>query len=313
MNLRVPCCVLCSKVQTVRIPSLLIFLSSAILFGQPTNPVELIKQTTPNATAKVAYGTGPLQFGELRVPSGRGPFPVVVLVHGGCWSAKLGNLPDNVVSYELLKPLAAALAQAGIATWNIEYRRLVDEGAGWPGSYLDLGNGADELRKLAKTYPLDLTRLIAMGHSSGAQLALWLVARHKLPKQSELHMPSPLKFRGVIGIDGPPDIEGIHGIQQVCGGPVVTQFMGGNPSDFPKRYREGSITAQLPTGVTQELFLAKHDDDWNRLFTNYIPIAEKAGDVVRLHRQDDANHFDALNPKTKQWEAVVAAIKSLVR
>jgi hypothetical protein len=108
----------------------LILFSVGLLHGQTTNPLELIKQETPPANERIAYGQDPLQFGELRLPGGDGPFPVAILVHGGCWSAKLGKLPEPVTSFELLRPMAAALAKAGVASWNVEYRRLGNEGGG---------------------------------------------------------------------------------------------------------------------------------------------------------------------------------------
>ena len=101
----------------------------------------------PEGAKRIAYGTGPLQFGELRLPAGRGPHPVAVIVHGGCWSAKLGNLDDRAVALDLLRPMAAALTAAGIATWNLEYRRLGNEGGGWHGSFQDVARGADHLRR----------------------------------------------------------------------------------------------------------------------------------------------------------------------
>ena len=80
---------------------------------------------------RLTYGADPLQFGELRLPAGNGPHPVAIIVHGGCWVTKLANLDRRVVSMELLRPFAAALTDAGIATWSIEYRRLGNPGGGW--------------------------------------------------------------------------------------------------------------------------------------------------------------------------------------
>src|SRR5437762_11028570 len=74
------------------------------LHGQSTNPLELLRQPTPPANERFAYGKDPLQFAEMRVPAGTGPFPVAIMVHGGCWSAKLSDLPEAVTSFELLPP-----------------------------------------------------------------------------------------------------------------------------------------------------------------------------------------------------------------
>jgi acetyl esterase/lipase len=293
----------------------LVLLCVAALNGQTTNPLELIRQATPPANERIAYDKSPLQFGELRLPPGAGPFPIAILIHGGCWSAKLGNLPDPVVSFELLRPIAAALTKAGIASWNMEYRRLGNEGGGWPGTFLDISRATELLRELAPRYHLDLTHAVAIGHSSGGQLALWLAARGKLPKSSVLYTNSPLPLKGVVSVDGPPDLEAIRAIDQsVCGGPVVTQFIGGTPAEFPIRYREASASRLLPIGVRQGIFVAsRHDAEWTALFKQYVAAAEKAGDPVRMQMMEGSGHFDGINPQASAWEAVMASVRSLLR
>ncbi|HKA47074.1 MAG TPA: hypothetical protein VKD68_02855 [Methyloceanibacter sp.] len=67
------------------------------------------------------YGSNALQFGELRLPKGNGLFPVAVVIHGGCWTKGFATLRNTA-------PLASALAAKGIATWNIEYRQVGDNG-----------------------------------------------------------------------------------------------------------------------------------------------------------------------------------------
>ncbi|NNM01628.1 MAG: alpha/beta hydrolase, partial [Gammaproteobacteria bacterium] len=99
---------------------------------------------SPPADATIAYGADPLQFGELRLPPGDGPFPAIVLIHGGCWLAKYD------LSY--IRKLAAAFTAAGIATWTVEYRRVGDPGGGWPGTYEDIAASGDHLRSLAGQY-----------------------------------------------------------------------------------------------------------------------------------------------------------------
>jgi acetyl esterase/lipase len=292
----------------------LLLLPIVLLNGQTTNPLELIKQPTPPANERIAYDKEPLQFGELRLPDGAGPFPIAILIHGGCWSAKLGNLPESVTSFELLRPVAAALAKEGMASWNIEYRRLGNRGGGWPGTYQDISRATDLLRELASRYHLDLKQAIAIGHSSGGQLAFWLAARGKLPKSSPLYTNSPLPLKGVVSIDGPPDLEADRAIEKsVCGGPVVTQFIGGTPAEFPNRYREGSASGLLPVGVRQELLLAnKHGEEWIALFKEYAAVAGKAGDSVRMPIMEGAGHFDGINPQAPAWETVMASVRSLL-
>lgn len=115
---------------------------------------------------------------ELRVPSGPGPHPVAVLIHGGCFKAAYATLRD-------LAPMADALKATGIATWNIEYRWLGEPGGGWPGTYLDVGRAVDHLRALAGQHPLDLGRVVVVGHSAGGHLATWAAARARVAQVVE--------------------------------------------------------------------------------------------------------------------------------
>src|SRR5262249_52766571 len=151
---------------------------------------------------RLTYGSDALNFGELRVPAGKGPHPVLILVHGGCWSATLPGLDPRATSFDLLRPMAAALAGSGIATWNIEYRRNGNPGGGWPGTFQDISQATEFLRTIAAKYALDLKRVAVAGHSSGGQLAMWLVARPKIPATSAIYTKDPLPLKAAINIDG---------------------------------------------------------------------------------------------------------------
>lgn len=107
-------------------------------------PTQLRALPSKPADYRLSYGTEANQFGELRVPSGVGPYPVAILMHGGCWKAGYSTFRD-------LAPMADRLKAKGIATWNIENRGLPQAGSGWPGTYLDVGRGVDYLRSIAVT------------------------------------------------------------------------------------------------------------------------------------------------------------------
>src|SRR5215471_72121 len=130
------------------------------------------------------------QFGVLRVPRGRGPHPVVALVHGGCWLADYDHMH--------VESAADALCARGAGVWSIEYRRLGQDGGGWPGTFRDVAAGLDHLRVLAPRHRLDLGRVVAVGHSAGGHLALWLAARRKLGASSDLFVANPIAVAGVV-------------------------------------------------------------------------------------------------------------------
>jgi len=285
------------------------FLLALALGAQDKSPLDLLNMQVPPAR-RIAYGSDPLEFGELRVPAGRGPHPVVVIVHGGCWSAKLGNLDARAVSLDLLHPLAAAFAEMGIATWNLEYRRLGNAGGGWPGTFDDVARGADHLRRIARENRLDLNRVVAMGHSSGGHLAMWLAARSKIPRTSQLYAKNPLRLKGVVDLDGPPDLKATLPMQvPVCGAPVIVNLMGGTPEEQPQRYREASPAEMLPLGVRQEIFAG-------RMFAAQTPAyeeaAKRAGDTVHAVVMAQAGHFVFLDPGSAAWPEVVKSTRALL-
>ncbi|MEG8056050.1 alpha/beta hydrolase [Sphingomonas sp. 22L2VL55-3] len=140
---------------------------------------DLTKRPKPMPDATVDYGTDPMQKVDVWLPKGKakGPFPVVVMVHGGCWTT-------SIADRSLMNWIADDLRNAGVAVWNIDYRGVDRSGGGYPGTFADAAKAADQLKVSAKTFNLDTRHVLAIGHSAGGHLALWLAARAKLPTTS---------------------------------------------------------------------------------------------------------------------------------
>ena len=257
----------------------------------------------PPPTAVVPYGDAPEQFGRLRLPAGPGPHPVVVFLHGGCWLSQ----------YDIAHAAALeqALADSGVAVWSLEYRRVGNAGGGWPGTWQDVARGADHLRALAGRYPLDLTRVIAAGHSAGGYFALWLAARGKLPAESPLHAADPLPVRGVLALAPAPDLEGLHAAG-VCGN-VIDRLMGGSPAAVPERYAQASLMQLAPLGVPTEVVMGAEDGAWRPVGEAYLKRAAERGDR-RVHTVvvPGAGHFDVIAPFAPAWREVMAGVRALL-
>ena len=208
---------------------------------------EVLKLPARPADARIAYGPGPQQFGELWLPDGRGPHPVAIFVHGGCWRSEYGE--DHV------RPACAALAKAGMAAWCLEYRRVGDEGGGWPGTFEDVARGADHLREIAKAHRLDLDRVAAAGHSAGGHLALWLAARRRMAPEEPLRGKDPLPLRGVVGLAAIPDLARAAA-DRVCGD-SVPKLMGASPEAEPRRYAVASPPRCCPSACRSGWFTAR--------------------------------------------------------
>jgi acetyl esterase/lipase len=227
----------------------------------------------PQADARIKYGAGPSRFGDLRLPVGAVPHPVVVVIHGGFWRAKY--------SLDHIRHLAAALTREGVATWTIEYRRVGEPGGGWPGTFLDVAAAADHVRALARDFPLDPGRVIALGHSAGGHLALWLAARHRIPSTSVLHHEQTIQLVGAISLAGAADLRAVSALH--LSNDAVHGLMGGAPDVVPERYAAGSPAELLPCGVRQVLIHGEVDADVPaRLSLEYGRLASESGDVVEV-------------------------------
>jgi acetyl esterase/lipase len=272
--------------------------SATLLPAQSVGPRDLDRLPSSAPTVTLAYGSGTLQFGDLRLPPGKGPFPVVEVIHGGCWTAGYAMRQNTAA-------LASELTKHGYATWNIEYRQVGDVGGGWPGTFLDWATATDYLRVMAKTQPIDLTHVYTVGHSAGGHAALWIASRAKLPANSEIRGGSnPLPVRGAVDIDGPGDMRPIVAYTaQYCGKPIIAEFFGGTPAQQTVRYSQGSPMDQLPLHVPQLLiqssFLEKQPAE------AYANAGKAAGDAVRVFQVKDAGHFDLIAPGSPAWQQVL--------
>jgi acetyl esterase/lipase len=228
---------------------------------------------------------------------------VVVVVHGGCWEAEWGL--DHV------RALAAALATEGRATWSLEYRRIGDPGGGWPGTLEDVARGADHLRTVAGAFSLDLDRVVALGHSAGGQLALWLAARRRLPEGSSLHADRPLLLRGVVGLAPITDLRA-GATDGICGD-AIPRLLGGPPTEQPERMGQTSPVDLLPLGVPQRLVCGALDSTVPLgQARSYEAAARRAGDDVALDVVDGAGHFELVDPGSAAWPAVRGAVAALL-
>jgi acetyl esterase/lipase len=191
----------------------------------------------PTPTAEIRYGEAPTQAIDLFLPDGHGPFPVVVLIHGGCWS-------QRTAAREQLRHLGEDLARRGIATWSIGYRRADEAGGGYPGTYLDVGNAIDRLRDEAPRHRLDLSRTVLVGHSAGGHLALWAASRDRLPASSVLRVDAPFVPRDVVAIAGVGDLASFAPLIPGVGGPGIGERLVGEPSaERPDVYADISPAA----------------------------------------------------------------------
>ena len=246
------------------------------------------------------YGNDLQEFGELYLPDSDALHPVIILVHGGCYREEYNLKPMSTV--------ARALTKEGFAVWNIEYRRA-GNGGDYPQMFLDVAHAADYLRKFDVRHNLNLDQVITVGHSAGGHLALWLGARHKIPKTSDLYIIDPLPIQGVVSLAGITDLE--HAIRNdICEG-ALSVVIGGEPDTVSSHYQVASPRALLPLEVPQTHLVGEHDTGIMANVKPYIEAAQNSGDQVQLITLPEADHFEVVTTSSEAWQTVKSAIISM--
>ncbi|GAB2710782.1 alpha/beta hydrolase family protein [Nocardia thraciensis] len=292
------------RARTLASAAVLAFVVAAVSYAsvEPASPVAIMAEPTPAAPdtpARIRYGDAADTFGDLYLPNGTGPHPVVVLIHGGGWS-----------QHRTLAGFARhsrQLAEHGVAVWNIEYRRVNGAG-GWPTTLTDVDDAVTALATTVQRRSgnrLDLGQVHLAGHSSGGQLAAWAAARRSAPAPPATSA-STLRIRSATLLAAVLDMR-----FAVANGrdAYVRGLLGGGPDDVPDRYRTASPIANLPTGVH---VTAVHGDSDSVVALEqsrrYIAAAERAGLAADLRILPGTGHAEFVDADSAAWTAARATI-----
>src|ERR1700722_18588397 len=242
---------------------------------------DILALVPPQADVRVAYGGDSDQFVDLRLPKVKVLHPLALIIHGGFWRAK----------YDLRHAghLCAALTAKGIATANVEYRRVGNSEGGWPGTFSDIRAAYQFLLQSGRKYEFDLSRVVVMGHSAGGQLALCLAA----------HEPG---VKAVISLAGVVDLRRAYALH--LSNDAVVEFLGGTPAEVADHYREAD-PMNLAIKARQRLIHGLADDIVPFSFSSdYVGAKQKMKEDARLVEIAGAGHFDLIDPRAAAWKEV---------
>ena len=292
--------------------ALLLAAPAAAQSAQPSLPTLLgprnaLAVPSANPAETFSYGDAETQKAELFLPKAKADapdalHPVVVTIHGGCWRK---DLPGR----EQMRAAATAFLEKGWAVWNIGYRRVDDEGGGYPGTYQDVARAIDMLKEHAQANKLDLNRVVFFGHSAGGHLALWAASRGRI-KDGPLKQEDPVKPRGVVSVGGIGDLKTFaQEINLQCGEDTLAKLTGPESEERKDVFADTSPAALLPTGVPVIMLHGVFDPvAFPYVGLLHATAARKAGDKAEIQLAPQSGHFEPIIPGTPAFAQALAAI-----
>ena len=245
-------------------------------------------------TQTISYGDSEFQFAEYWHPGSEKP-AMVILIHGGCWL--------NAYGLDHVRALASRLRSNNYAVWSVEYRRLGDEGGGWPGSFSDILDATDAVLNLSN---IDFDNVFVVGHSAGGHLALWLGAAAGFDKESPFYDKLKLPIKGVIGLAAISNLVDYAGGSSGCER-ATRRLMGGKPEAQLQRYRYASPHLLRSAANT---VLVHGGEDTIVNIRQSQQFAEVSANV-ELISLPGLGHFDLVNPDTETFEQIILGLKRL--
>lgn len=193
----------------------------------------------------VSYGTDTSQKMDVYLPGVRSSDTTksIIMIHGGAWTS--GDKADFTTYVPSLKKRLP-----GYAVFNINYRLATTTSNTFPTQENDVRRAVNFVLSRASEYKINSTKLILLGASSGAQLAL--LQAYKNPDT---------KIRAVVDLFGPTDLVALYNSYSGVTQFALANIVGGTPASNLAAYSQASplnyVSAQSPPTI---LFHGGKDD-----------------------------------------------------
>lgn len=180
-----------------------------------------------NATTKdVAYGDDPEQKMDVYLPNqSNSKTPAIILIHGGSW---IGGDKTNMTHW--LKPLQSKFPDYAIFNLNYRLASRQNNANQWPAQIDDVDQAVAFIKGKAKDYNINKKRLVVLGESAGAQLALVEAFNHD-PDHA---------VKVVVDLFGPTDMADLFTAHH-----ELALLMKGTPEKIPEVYADASVVGHV--------------------------------------------------------------------
>lgn len=217
---------------------------------------------------------------DAYIPAGKGPFPAVILIHGGGW--RQGNKFYHTVD-------ARFLASKGYSAFSINYRLAPDHT--FPACILDCKTAVRWVRTHAKEFKVDPKKIGSFGHSAGGHLSALLATT-----SGDLRLADKANLKSKDdSVQAAVAMAGVYNFHR--GAFLFQNLMGGKKEDLPEKYKLGSPLYQIDKGDAPILLI--HGDK-DRLVPLrgakvFLEALEKAGVPSQLLVLKGTGHIYQFN------------------
>ena len=254
----------------------------------------------------IQYDEDAFNFAELRIPKNnlKNKFPVLVILHGGCWLSAVANA-------DFMRGYATELAREGYATYNVEYRSADHPEGGWPNTFNDVRNAINALSSLSADYPINLDKILLIGHSAGGHLALWASLFPNNLSNDYAITPLNAKIQGIVSLAGIVDLEKYFDPTNQSCGRGVGRLMGGSPEELPDLYQMGSPVNLYSFSSNTPIVLISGELD-PIVTVDHVKILSDAHPEIQHLIIPQSGHFEMVVPQTEAWKQTLNIIKSMI-
>jgi triacylglycerol lipase len=225
--------------------------------------------------------SGPL-LADLYVPHGEGPFPGMIVVHGGAWAAGTKSQ---------LAGIAKGLAKQGYTAAAVNYRLAPQQT--FPAQIYDCQAAVRWLRANAKKYNIDSDRIGGYGYSAGGHLVALLGALDDddfLEAGVPADAPSA-RLQAVVAGGAPCDFRMLPPDSA-----RLAYWLGGTPAEKPDTYREASPATYVTADDPPMFFFHGTADDIVPIRSpkRMVERLKEAGVTVEFCEIPEAGHMGAV-------------------
>jgi acetyl esterase/lipase len=238
-------------------------------------------------------------LGDLYLPAGQGPHPLLINVHGGYWRRG---------SRDTFQHWGPYFAARGYAGFTISYRLTKPGQKMYPEAVHDVRAAVQLMRGRANEFRIDPARIALWGNSAGAQLAAMVA----LAGDSVLfaggypqdpHAGVPTKVKVLVGVYGIYDLVAQWRTSQIVnpGDNLVECFLGRSPAADRRCYFEASPISHATTANNKTavyLSWGNEDDvvDHRTQSLEFLLALKQAGFAVRTCIVPGAGHYWLSDP-----------------